>query len=118
MICNEGTFRDVTPTLATYDEPVRFNIVLIDSRLCVAQPYLPTDRGVDSPTFLIRRRPDEEGIFATGRFLTAQLYQISPHNPLLLAVTATGLAIAALVACLIPARRATRVDPIIALRYE
>jgi len=58
------------------------------------------------------------GIFATGRFLTAQLYQISPHNPLLLAVTATGLAIAALVACLIPARRATRVDPIIALRYE
>ena len=58
------------------------------------------------------------GIFATGRFLTAQLYQISPHNPLLLAVTATGLAIAAFVACLIPARRATRVDPIIALRYE
>jgi putative ABC transport system permease protein len=57
-------------------------------------------------------------IFATGRFLAAQLYQISPHNPFLLAFTATGLAIAALLACLIPARRATRVDPIIALRYE
>ena len=57
-------------------------------------------------------------IFATGRFLAAQLYQISPHNPFLIAFTATGLAIAALFACLIPARRATRVDPIIALRYE
>jgi len=57
-------------------------------------------------------------IFATGRFLAAQLYQISPHNPFLLALTATGLAIAALLACLIPARRATRVDPIVALRTE
>ena len=56
-------------------------------------------------------------IFRTGRFLTAQLYQISPHNPLL-ALTATGLAIAALLACLIPARRATSIDPIQALRSE
>jgi putative ABC transport system permease protein len=57
-------------------------------------------------------------IFGTGRFLTAQLYQISPHNPTLLALTATGLAIAALLACLIPARRATSIDPIQALRSE
>jgi predicted permease len=58
------------------------------------------------------------GIFGTGRFLTAQLYQISPHNPILLALTATVLAIAALLACLIPARRATSIDPIQALRSE
>ena len=58
------------------------------------------------------------GTFAVGRLLTAQLYQISPHNPLLLAATATVLAFAALVACLIPARRATLVDPIQALRTE
>jgi ABC-type antimicrobial peptide transport system permease subunit len=57
-------------------------------------------------------------IFGTGRFLSAQLYQISPHNPMLLAFTATGLAIAALLACLIPARRATSIDPIQALRSE
>ena len=57
-------------------------------------------------------------IFGTGRFLSAQLYQISPHNPMLLALTATGLAIAALLACLIPARRATSIDPIQALRSE
>ena len=56
--------------------------------------------------------------FAVGRLLTAQLYQISPHNPLLLGATAIMLALAALLACLIPARRASRVDPIIALRSE
>ena len=58
------------------------------------------------------------GTFAVGRLLTAQLYQISPHNPLLLGATATVLAFAALLACLIPARRATLVNPIQALRTE
>jgi ABC-type lipoprotein release transport system permease subunit len=52
---------------------------------------------------------------ATGRLLAAQLYQISPHNPVLLALTAMGLAVAA---CLIPARQATSIDPIQALRTE
>ena len=57
-------------------------------------------------------------IFGVGRLLAAQLYQISPHNPFLLGLTAVGLAVAALLACLIPARRATHVDPIEALRTE
>jgi putative ABC transport system permease protein len=54
--------------------------------------------------------------FVVGRLLTAQLYQISPHSPLLLGATAVVLAVAALLACLIPARRAMHVDPIEALR--
>ncbi|MEY2547196.1 MAG: hypothetical protein QOG48_2313 [Verrucomicrobiota bacterium] len=58
------------------------------------------------------------GTFAAGRLLVAQLYKVSPHNPLLLAATASVLIIAALLACLIPARRATLVDPIQALRTE
>lgn len=56
--------------------------------------------------------------FAVGRLIAAQLYQISPHNPLLLGAAAAVLALAALLACLIPARRATLVDPIQALRTE
>ncbi len=58
------------------------------------------------------------GTFAVGRFLAAQLYQISPYNPLLLGATAVVLALAALLACLLPARRASSVDPLIALRSE
>src|SRR5438874_5395138 len=51
-----------------------------------------------------------------GRLIAAQLYQTSAHNPLLLAATMSILAIAALLACLLPARRATLGDPIQALR--
>jgi len=58
------------------------------------------------------------GTFAVGRLLAAQLYQISPHDPILLGAAAIVLTVAALLACLIPARRATRVDPIQALRTE
>ncbi len=55
---------------------------------------------------------------ALGRLLTTQLYQVSPHNPALLATTAVTLALVALLACFLPARRATFVDPIEALRAE
>jgi len=58
------------------------------------------------------------GTFATGRLLSAQLYQVSPYSPLLLGTTAAVLSLAALLACLIPARRATLVNPIEALRTE
>jgi predicted permease len=58
------------------------------------------------------------GTSAVGRLLAAQLYQISPHDPFLLGAPAIMLAVAALLACLVPARRATKVDPIQALRTE
>ena len=58
------------------------------------------------------------GTFAVSRFLTTQLYQVSPNNPLLLGATALVLALSALIACVVPARRATLVDPIQALRAE
>ena len=55
---------------------------------------------------------------ALGRLITAQLYQVSAHNPVLLGATSATLAIVALLACLIPARRASLVNPIEALRTE
>ena len=55
---------------------------------------------------------------ALGRLLSTQLYQVSPHNPALLLTTAIVLGLVALSACLFPARRATQVDPIQALRTE
>src|SRR6266704_2538505 len=56
--------------------------------------------------------------FGLGRLMAAQLYQVSEHNPLLLLAATTLLAITALVACLLPARRATQVNPVEALRTE
>jgi putative ABC transport system permease protein len=56
--------------------------------------------------------------FGLGRLMAAQLYQVSAHNPLLLMVAAILLAVTALLACLLPARRATRVNPVQALRAE
>ena len=56
--------------------------------------------------------------FGLGHLIAAQLYQVSAHNPLLLGGAATLLAIAGLLACLGPARRATQVNPAVALRAE
>jgi putative ABC transport system permease protein len=55
---------------------------------------------------------------AVGRLIASQLYQVSAHNPLLLLATATILALAALLACLLPARRATLLNPVQALRAD
>ena len=56
--------------------------------------------------------------FALGRLLTTQLYEVSAHNPALLAASTILLAAVALIACLVPALRAAHVDPIQALRAE
>ncbi len=56
--------------------------------------------------------------FALGRLIAAQLYQTSAHNPALLGSATALLAVTALLACLLPARRATLVNPVQALRTE
>ena len=58
------------------------------------------------------------GSLAAGRLLTTMLFGVGPADPRILAGTAAALVAVAGLACVIPARRATRVDPMIALRAE
>jgi putative ABC transport system permease protein len=56
--------------------------------------------------------------YAVNRALTSLIFGIVTMNPVLLAGMAFVLIATALIAAYIPARRAMRVDPIVALRYE
>ena len=56
--------------------------------------------------------------FILSRFMSTLLFEISPRDPITFAAVSALLVAVALLACYIPARRATRVDPMIALRYE
>ena len=55
------------------------------------------------------------GAFTIRRAMESQLFEVAPTDPLVLASVVAVLGGVALVACLVPARRAARIDPLVAL---
>jgi predicted permease len=58
------------------------------------------------------------GALTLTRLMTSLLFEVSPTDPITLAAVALCVILATLLACYIPARRAIKVDPLVALRYE
>jgi putative ABC transport system permease protein len=56
--------------------------------------------------------------FGSARLVSSLLFQVSPYDPTLAAGSVCALLVVGTIACLLPARRAAKVDPMVALRYE
>jgi putative ABC transport system permease protein len=56
--------------------------------------------------------------FGVARLIASQLWSVSPYDPITLCGVVAMVAMVGLAACYFPARRATHVDPMVALRYE
>jgi hypothetical protein len=63
--------------IATYDETIRYNITLVDNTLGIVQPYLHTNRGLEAPTLVLRRRDDIPGLFTVFDEIFSWLWERS-----------------------------------------
>jgi len=58
------------------------------------------------------------GSYGLTRLMTTLLFEVKPTDKLTYVSVSVGLILIALIACYIPARRATKIDPLVALKYE
>ena len=98
--------QDVSLSIAKYKDPDRIRFVDEALARLAAVPVLA---GLAAGLV---------GAFLVSRLISNQLYGVMPHDVSIMSVVSTVLMFVAVCACWIPARRATRISPIRALRFE
>ena len=78
-------------------------------RSIVSEALIPVGIGVFSGTV---------GVLILGRWIEGMLFGVSRNDPAIIGAAAIGLVLTAAVAAFLPARRATTVDPMTALRHD
>jgi len=109
-----GLYGTVAQTVARRTSEIGLRLALGAQRLDVLRMIL-LDTLVVVIAGLVAGIP---AAFGAGRFVASQLYGLSPRDPLSLAFAAGLMTVVAAIAGLLPARRATKVDPLVALRCE
>ena len=115
MIVRGGTgFREALRVILLRNWPAVGLVLLVELGAFGVHELIP---GLEASVF----SASAVGVLAAlglSRWLTSMLYETAPTSPAIFAATSAALLAAAGAACLVPAMRATRVDPIVALRDE
>jgi len=109
-----GVYGVLSYSVAQRTQEIGLRMALGAQRVDVLQMLLRKALVVTSAGIVI----GEAGSLAFARALANFLFEVKPSDPVTFAAVALLLASSALAACYIPARRATGVDPMVALRYE
>jgi ABC-type antimicrobial peptide transport system permease subunit len=97
--------------------------VVVATETTTLSPYggITSDIDIPGKTHNDRWEPMVQGFVASlavTRIAASQIWGVSPHDPLTLSIVVGVMVLVGLAACYVPARRATRVDPMMALRHE
>jgi putative ABC transport system permease protein len=114
LLAAAGVFGVVSCSVASRTREFGVRIALGASRAAIGKMVLLEGFGVAGAGVGV----GVAGALALARFLKSQLYGVGAYDPLTFLVSAAVLLAVALSACYLPARRATRVDPMEALRHE
>jgi ABC-type antimicrobial peptide transport system permease subunit len=114
LLCASGIYGIISFTTAQRTREIGVRMALGADNRSIQRMVLREGSGVIAVGLVIGLA----GAALTARYVQALLFEVHPGDPLTIGTVCLLLAIVGLAACVVPARRATRVDPLVALRAE